>query len=445
MKRRWYLLLSLLTLTLATTLPGCLVIDNTFEGLPPGPWRGVLKLRPAAVSANPEGRPLPEMMNLAFEEVTEGELPFNFELIYTDDGKCYLEIINGAERVRVDDITIGLDRSTAKDTVVISFPVFDSYIRAIFEEDVMEGEWVVTSRENYRIPFVAHYGQNHRFTTLRKPPQADLSGRWEATFGIEGEAPYPAVAEFAQDGNHLSGTFLTETGDYRFLEGTVQDNKLYLSAFDGAHAFLFEGKIQEDGSLIGSFRSGKHFQTLWQARRNSEVQLRDAHSLTLLKEGYDRIVFAFENPAGQLISPDDVKYRGKVLILQLLGTWCPNCHDETRFLVEYLRQRPELDLEIIGLAFERQGDEAKAKRAIQTFADRLEVPYEIVLAGGADKEQAAQALPMLNAVVAYPTLIFIGRDGQVRRIHTGFSGPATSAYPAFTKDFENYVNQLLAE
>ena len=445
MKRQLHRLFLLSLLAFALTSSGCLVIDNTFEGLPPGPWRAVLKLRPAAVNDNPEGRPLPEKMNLQFEEVTEGELPFNFEVIYRNEREFYIEIINGDERIRVEDIFFGPDRSTAKDTVVISFPVYESYIRAVFEENVMEGEWVVTNRENYSIPFVAHFGHNHRFTTLRKPPLMDVSGRWEATFGIEGEEAYPAIAEFQQDGNHLTGTFLTETGDYRFLEGTIQDNKLYLSAFDGAHAFLFEGKIQADGSLLGSFRSGKHFQTLWQARRNTEFKLGDAHQLTYLKEGYSRIDFAFENPAGQVISPKDPKYQGKVLILQIMGTWCPNCHDEAKFLVEYLGQNPNENLEVIGLAFERQREAAKAKQVIQTFTEKMNIPYEILYAGYADKDEAARALPMLNSVLAYPTLIFVGKDGQVRRIHTGFSGPATSEYPQFQKEFEAYVNQLLEE
>ncbi|MDV7401472.1 hypothetical protein RZS08_59185, partial [Arthrospira platensis SPKY1] len=102
---------------------------------------------------------------------------------------------------------------------------------ALYENDVLGGEWVVNYKENYRIPFVAHFGQGYRFTQLRKTPDMDLSGKWEVNFGLDTDAPYPAVGEFRQEGNQLYGTFLTETGDYRFLEGTVQADKFYLSCF----------------------------------------------------------------------------------------------------------------------------------------------------------------------------------------------------------------------
>ncbi len=263
-----------LAAVLATAWLSCLVIENPYTGLPPGPWRGVLELEPRSLASNPRGEPLPQFLNLEFEEVTQGELPFNFEVRYTDEQKFYIEIINGQERIRVDSIIIGRDRSTAKDTVLISFPAQGSYIRAIFEEDVMEGEWVVDKQENYRIPFKAYQGQGHRFTTLRKVPVLDISGRWEMSFEAQGEAPYMAIGEFEQEGNYLTGAFLTETGDYRFLEGTAQESKLYLSYFDGAHALLFEAKIRPDSTLIGSFRSGKHYKAIWTAKARPDAGLR---------------------------------------------------------------------------------------------------------------------------------------------------------------------------
>lgn len=252
---------------------GCFVIENQFTGLPPGPWRAILKLDPVPVIPNPRGEPLPEKVNLTFDEVAQGELPFNFELIYENDKTFYIEIINGAQRIRIDDITIGLDRQTAKDTVIIALPGPDSsYIRGIFEENVLEGEWVLTSRENYAIPFVAYHGQNHRFTNLRKDPVMDISGRWELFMEIENDAPSPAVGEFKQEGNHITAAFLTKEGNYRHLQGTVQHDKVYLSMFDGENAILVEAKIMEDGSLIGSFRSGKHYKTLWEGRPNPDAE-----------------------------------------------------------------------------------------------------------------------------------------------------------------------------
>ncbi|MCB0632572.1 MAG: TlpA disulfide reductase family protein [Saprospiraceae bacterium] len=427
---------------LLVCLSGCFVIDNQFTGLPPGPWRGVLELDPSNVTPNPKGQPLPEKLNLKFEEVSGGELPFNFEVIYDSETEFHIEIINGEERIRVDDIVMGRDPQTAKDTVLINFPIFDSFFRGVYEEDVIEGTWVVKNRENYSIPFVAHFGQAHRFTTLRKTPVMNVSGQWKAMFELETDTPFPAIGEFQQDGNHLLGTFRTETGDYRYLEGTVQADKLYLSCFDGSHAFLFEGKIQADSTILGIFRSGTHYQTLWEAERDPTFELTDPDSLTFLKEGYEELSFSFPDQDGNIISLDDERFEGKAKVIQITGTWCPNCRDETRFLIDFVKNNPSDDIQVIALSFEKYQDEAEGLRAIRTYRDKMQLPYPILYAGYYDPESAAAALPALDHIMSYPTMIFLDQNNRVLKIHTGFNGPATSKYDEFIADFNKTVQSL---
>jgi thiol-disulfide isomerase/thioredoxin len=427
--RNFLALFILLTLTQTS----CIVVPNPHSALAPGRWRGILKLAPEIAVPG----------NLQFEEITEGELPFIFDVVYESDDKFYIEIINGEERFRADRIQFGRDISTAKDTLLIEFPVYDSYIRALHENDVIEGVWVINYKENYSIPFVAHFGRGYRFTELKKTPSADLSGRWEVMFGLDGDKPYPALGEFKQKDNYLEGTFLTETGDYRFLEGTVQGNKFYLSCFDGSHAFLFEGKILEDGSLIGSFRSGNHYLTTWEAKRNPDFQLRDPDEITAAKSGMETVNFTLENTAGEMISLGDPQWSGKVKLVQILGTWCPNCRDETLFLKEYLAENPGQDLAVFGVAFERYAEKEKAMAALRRYEDNLGIPYPVLLAGLKDKATAESVFPMLEGINAYPTMLFLDRDNRIRRIHTGFSGPATSEYAAFKKEFAAYVQSLI--
>ncbi|MEM6700127.1 MAG: TlpA disulfide reductase family protein [Bacteroidota bacterium] len=430
--------LFLAALSIAILLQSCVVVDNQYNVVPPGIWRATLDLK-GQINEKVEE----VTADVEFEEITDGDLPFNFEVIYDDPNTIHIEIINGSERIRVDDVTYGHSRVTGKDSIIINFPVFDSYIMAYYEEDVIEGKWYVKNRENYSIPFTAFHGEGYRFTELKKEPVMNISGNWKTMFEVETETPYPAIAELKQDGNYLTGTFRTETGDYRFLEGTIQDNKVYLSCFDGAHAFLFEAKILEDESMIGSFRSGKHYKTLWEAEKDENFQLGSADSLTFLKEGYDKFEFSFENTAGETVSLAD--YEGKVKLIQIFGTWCPNCRDETNYLVDYLTKNPNEDLAVIGLGFEKHRDQEKAKAALDRYKAQMNIPYELLLAGYSDKSEASQVLPMLNKVISYPTMIFIDRNNQVRRVHTGFSGPATSKYEAFVADFEAYVEELLQE
>jgi len=426
---------------------GCLVVENPYSQVAPGIWRGVLELEPKFITPNEKGEPLPEKLNIQFDEVSQGELPFLFEVIYDQPESFHIEIINGEERIKIptEHISVGRRNEDLKDTIRIDFPIYESYIVALFEEHLMEGEWVVPTRGDYSIPFVARYGRDYRFTNLQKEPLTDISGRWAAEFELDSYAPYPAIGEFKQSGNQLTGTFLTETGDYRYLEGTVQANKLYLSTFDGSHAFLFEGKILGDTSIIGTFRSGKHYRTTWKARFDPSVQLRNADSLTYLTSPEIPFDFAFENPEGELIRLSDPRYQGKVRIVQILGTWCPNCRDEVQFLTDYLAQHPEQDLEVIGLAFEKHREAPKANAQIKHYRQQLAIPYPILFAGYYDKKEAAEKLPMLNHVWSYPTMILVDKQGKVRNIHTGFSGPATSAYSEFKQQFEQQVAQLLQE
>lgn len=446
MTKNWSLLL---IVSFSILFSNCVVVDNEYPALPPGLWRAVLKVDKELViptATTNEKKYLPEIPKRVSEDVVSGELPFNFEVIYTDDESFYIEIINGEERIPVKDVSFGRTKARAKDSIRIDFPIYESYIIAFYEDNALEGDFYAPTRgEGYMIPFVAKFGKGHRFATVEKTPKADLTGRWEVKFTDEDGSSYPAIGDFEQKDNHILGTFMTETGDYRFLEGTVQADHMYLSCFDGAHAFLFDAEIKDDGSLLGVFRSGTHYKAVWEAKRNPDVKLGDPDELTYLVDGYDSVNFEFPNAKGKMISLDNEEYQDKVKIVQIFGTWCPNCRDETEFLVDYLRENDHPDLEIIGLAFEKHREEEKAFKAIQKYYDHFNMNYEIAYAGYYNKKEAAEALPMLNHILSYPTMVFLDRNNKVRKIHTGFSGPATSEYEGFKTEFDTFVKQLLTE
>ncbi len=424
------------------TLSGCLVIENPYPKLAPGLWRGVLQVDPSQSSVIGGRSDQQKEREVQFEEVTQGELPFAFEVIYDTPDSFHIVLINGDERIVSRDILFGLDRRTAKDTLTVEFPLYDTYLEAVCESGVMQGHWVVSYKENYRIPFVAKYGEGYRFTQLTKKPALDLTGQWAVQFEPNTPDAYPAIAEFQQTGNRLTGTFRTETGDYRFLEGTVQANKLYLSCFDGAHAFLFEGKINEDGTIIGSFHSGSHYQAYWEARRNGDARLADPDQLTGVLDPAMPVSLSLVDADGEPFSTEEPAYIGKPMILQVMGTWCPNCLDETRFLQEYIAEHPEFDVPVVSIAFEKYRDGEKVLPLLRRYRDRLQIPWRMVWGGYAQKEEAATVLPFLDGIKAYPTLIFLDAEHRIQRVHTGFDGPATSKYKQFATDFHNFVNPL---
>lgn len=416
---------------IGVSLIACIRFGEPYKGIPPGIWRGVLYLSES---------------NDGFDEKSKGELPFNFEVIYDDPDSFHIVIHNGDERILVTDIHMGVDRRTARDTLRIDFPVYDSHIEAQAEEDAIEGYWVVHNRKDYRIKFSALNGQSYRFFQLMDPPAADLSGFWNCNFEIDTDHPTHAIGQFKQDSNHITGTFMTATGDDRYLEGVVNGNRLFLSVFDGSHAYLYEAKIMPDGQLTGIYRSGNHYKTYWEGQRTDSLDqsyLGDPLQLTKIKSK-EPVTLNLRDQDGQLIDLNKGVYNGKPKILQVMGTWCPNCRDETTFLLEYLKQHPDPGFEILGIAFERHTDTLKANAAIHTYREKLNIPYPIVYGGSNDKEKALATLPMLDKVVAFPTLIFLNSHNQVVAIHTGFAGPATPTYPAFKNEFDQLVTQMMA-
>ena len=248
------------------------------------------------------------------------------------------------------------------------------------------------------------------------------------------------------EGQQVQGTFLTETGDYRFLEGVVDGSTLKLSCFDGEHAFLFIADLSGGDSLSGTFWSGNHWEEPWWAVTDPEAELRDPTELTYLRKGFENFSFSFPDLNGDPVSLNDERYQGKVVIVQIMGSWCPNCLDETKLYKKWYDRYQEQGLEIIGLAFERsQGDMALARQNVQRLKDKLGLEYKILIAAADhDKDAADKALPMLNHVLSYPTSIFIDREGQVRKIHTGFNGPGTGVYYSrFVEEYEAFLEKLL--
>jgi thiol-disulfide isomerase/thioredoxin len=254
------------------------------------------------------------------------------------------------------------------------------------------------------------------------------------------------VGEFSQSHDVVSGTILTATGDHRYLAGQVKGDELYLSTFDGAHVFLYQAKIAADGSLDGDWWSGLAFHEKWIGKRDAAAQLPDAYGVTAMRTGVKNFDFAFPDLSGKTVSSKDPQFRGKVLIVALAGSWCPNCHDEAAFLAPLYKDYRGKGLEIVSLQFEHFGDFERAAQATLRFRQHYGIEYTTLIAGVSDKDEAAKKLPMLKSFVAFPTTVFIDRKGNVRKIHTGYTGPATGDhYVQFVNEVKTTLDQLLAE
>jgi len=366
------------------------------------------------------------------------ELPFVFKV----DSTKKMTIYNAEEKILVDDISI------KGDSVFIKMPVFDAEIIAVInEKGNLRGNYTKGPKK-LKVPFEAIYDVHFRYPTT-STAHNPIAGNWEVTFSPNTEDSYKAKGVF-KDGsdNKVTGTFLTETGDYRFLEGVLDDKRLSLSCFDGAHAFLFDGLVKNDSITSGMFYSGNHYKEPWIAVKNDDYELKDPNTLTYLKEGYHKIEFSFPDLEGKQVSLKDDRFKNKAVVIQVMGSWCPNCLDESKYLSQFYKDNRNDDIELVALAFENAKTLEKATSNLTRLKDKIGIEYPILIAqtGSANKELAAEKLPMLNHILSYPTTIFIDKKGTVRKIHTGFNGPATGdKYITFKKEFETFVVMLASE
>ena len=377
----------------------------------------------------------PDIYRAILDVQDDKQLPFVMEVVSRNHFKVY----NAEEIIDVDEIEY------FNDSIKIKMPFFEGYMIAKIENGNLNGKFIKESLDRI-VPFRTVRNAN-RFD-ITSDANTQITGNWETVFsqGID-EDEYIAKGIFKQNGNKVTGTFRTTTGDYRYLEGVMDGNELKLSAFDGAHAFLFTATVKGD-TVEGYFYSGNHWKEPFVAKRNETYELPDASSLTFLKEGYDKFEFSFPDENGKKISLDESRFQNKVVIVQIMGSWCPNCLDESRFYTKYYDENKSKAIEFVGLAFEYAKTESRAFKSIKRMKDKVGIKYPVLLAqyGSSDKVLAQEKLPMLNHVLSYPTSIFIDKKGNVRKIHTGFDGPATGEkYTAFKNEFETFIDDLLKE
>lgn len=361
-------------------------------------------------------------------------VPFIFEVT----SETTLKIFNADEVIEVDEIEY------KNDSIFIKLPYFETVIAAKLDGNNFQGQWIEEDRDR-SVAIYAEYDIKKRFEDSQSS-NIDVSGVWEMEFNDYGNI-YPAKAVLIQNENIITGTIRTPTGDYRYLEGIVSADTLKISTFDGAHAFLFKAHVS-DSSMAGNFYSGNHSTETFVGKPNPNFELPDEYTLTFINEGYDTFNFSFPDLKGNLVSLSDDQFKDKVVLVQLMGSYCPNCLDETKFYSKYYEENKDRGLEIVALAFENAKTEDKAIKGITRMKERVGLNYEILLAqiGTNDKGKAQEKMPMLNKVVSYPTTIYLDRTGKVRKIHTGFNGPATGEkYKNFEAEFEAFLNTLLSE
>lgn len=376
----------------------------------------------------------------------EDGVPIVFNMVVKSEKNQPVWVIsNASEKLRVDSIR------KKGDSLYADMPFFDSrFSMHVSSNKTMKGYWYKgTTAADQIMPVEATPGISWRFQPLKGNARYNVSGRYAVEFTRPDGTKRKSVAEFRQQKNKLTGTFLNPSGDYRFLEGIVTGDSLMLSCFDGSHAYYFGAKILGDGRIDqGIFCVGLRYKEPWTAVKNPSANVESAGAMMYLKEGEERLNFRFPDLDSNMVSINDEKFRNKVVVIQLMGSWCPNCMDETAFLSEWYRKNRERGVEVIGLAYEYTRDFRKAEKTLRKFQARYNVEYPILNTGviTSDSLRTEKTLPQLTTIKSYPTTIFLGKDGKVKKIHPGFWGPgAGSLHEDYKREFNATVDELLGK
>ena len=359
-------------------------------------------------------------------------LPFNFSVI----NDSTLVVKNSSEIV---EFSIKYSR----DSIFINSKVFEGYIKGVLTDDKIDGVFVIESLDRV-VPFNS-YESTKRFDIDFEENKKLITNRWKFTFSPDKDNESSSIGLFNSIGqNEIGATFRTNTGDYGFMHGGYKAGNIVLSTFNGSRAYLLEAELSND-SVKGVLYAGNHSKTIIEGVLDNDFELADEYSLTSLKNNSQKFDFSYENTVGKLISIDDDFYDGKSMVIQFMGSWCPNCLDESKFYVDYIKENDLKDIEFVAFAFEYAKTKDRALKSILKLKNELKINYPILLVqyGSSDKEKALEKFPMLNNIISYPTTIFLDRNKEVIKIHTGFNGPATGKkYLEFVKEFDKTIKSM---
>ena len=362
------------------------------------------------------------------------QVPFNFEI----DSKGMVYLLNAEERFKTSPVVI------QHDSLFIQLDQFDNELAFHFQKNILTGVLRKQDHRTVLLPATAEKGKTFRFKENKNARAEKLEGTYSIEFTFESGKKERSVAVFKQNGNQLTGTFLKESGDSRYLQGIAEGNKFYLSSFIGSTPGYYTGEVHTDGTIEGE-QIGSRVHHQFRGKRDSYAALPNPYEKLNVGERKKLAPFSFPDIAGNMVSLSDEKYRNKVVIIPVTGTWCPNCIDEAIFLSPWYEQNKHRGVEIMTIHYERQSDTAFSRKVMRRFRERFNIQYDQVFGGIAHSDTVRRTLG-LPEFKSYPTTLFIDKKGNVAKIHSGYTGPAAGRfYDEFLKEFNDEVDRLLKE
>ena len=360
-------------------------------------------------------------------------LPFELQVTRTGD-RLLATLCNGP---RCDTEASVLQRG---DSIVFDIADYAATISAVRRGDSLVGMYRnVGNRGPRAIPFRASRG-----SWPRSSGPAALLGSWDAWFSTDGRKS-PRVFELRNGSQGLEAAYLANSGDYGLFWGGAQGDSFHVGRFDGTFVFLLEGRLEGD-SLRGRFHAGLRTETPFVAWRSTGQPHLVAPTALTSADTTSPFRFVFPDLEGRMVTQSDPRFAGKVVLIDIFGSWCTSCHEAMPDLLALYQSYHARGVEIVGFGYEVSADSAEANRLIRRFRDKYSIPWLLLRSGINVVEETAATLPQLRGFTAYPTTVFLGRDGRIRQVYAGFRGPATGVqHTRQIEDYRRILERLLAE
>ncbi len=369
-----------------------------------------------------------------FELKTEhATIPFIIEL-HWNKKRLIGKIFNGKEVIVLNEIIV------AGKKIKIPLQMYESSLLLTIEKPgYLVGHHVRHNKKpEILTPITGTHGMKERFPGVKSPAEIDLGGRWKMSLRDEHNQESLGIGLFEQKGDYFTGSILTPTGDYRYLEGFVSGRIFEAASFDGVFNYLIKGKITKNGKMTAELLSGS--KTIISGEKNAGVILPDAYAQTQVSA----LDFKFPDLKGHAVTLNDKKFKNKPVIIQFFGSWCPNCIDEMNYLIPWYKNNAGKGIEIVALSFERSLTEIDAKRQLIKVQKKKQVPYTMLLAGATPNDKPMDKIPGLKNFLSFPTMVFLNKKHIVIKVHTGFTGPGTGEFfEKWKMEFEQTVKDLL--
>jgi len=342
-----------------------------------------------------------------------------------------------------EDKVVASGASFQNGSLVLNFDSYAAKLEAKLQDGELVGQYGPMLKKTYPVT-----AQRHKAEPSSSASAPSINGLWEvAVKSSKGEQAWRLIVQ-QKSASNVSAAILRVDGDTGALTGGYKDGKFVLSHFSGGRPALMVLTPGADGTLAIDM-TDLHGTSQLSATRPDVARAKglapptDPDHHTTVKDASQPFQFSAPDLNGKIVSNADARFQGKVVLVNVTGSWCPNCHDEAPFLAELYRKYHSQGLEVVALSFEEE-DQLKNPARLRAFMKEYGIDYTVLLGGTPDERDAKLTQPVnLNS---WPTTFFLGRDGRVRFVHAGFPGPASGElYRQAAHEFYSQVESLLAE